>query len=216
MRSCMFLISLILWIRIPYYGWNSKILFFIFVLFITSLTRFCLLMVGWRSFRKYGALGRIRRVAQILSFEINFGIFLFLLFFLKNKIVLVLKSSVVFIFWCLLIFWILLIIETQRAPIDLSERERELVSGYNTEFSSIYFTLIFLSEYLNILFFTAVLMILLLNLKASLWFLIICCVLLIRSCFPRIRFDTLLEISWLKLLPVVSFIVLIIYPIKFL
>lgn len=94
----------------------------------------------------------------------------------------------------MVILFILLILERQRSPIDLAERERELVSGYNIEFSSIFFTLIFLSEYLNIVVLSGIFCYLILKLSSGMFILVLFLMLIVRSCYPRIRYDTLLQI----------------------
>lgn len=197
------LISLFIWIVIPFYFWNKKILLIFWILIVFGLRAFIILIVGWVSFSKYGVLGSNRRVIQVLRFEINFTLLLMIPFvynFILNMKYVIRRS--LFILSIFIIF-ILFTVETQRTPADLSEGERELVSGYNTELNSLLFTRIFLAEYRNIIS----LIIILLYRHSYMSFLNILLflnfILIIRACFPRIRYDILIKLRWLILSPII-------------
>ena len=98
--------------------------------------------------------------------------------------------------------------ESQRAPFDFSEGESELVSGFNTEFGSVLFSFIFLSEHGIIIFSVAVLSFLFRTHLGGffvilLWGRIIILVVLVRAVRPRLRFDILQIVSWKVLLPII-------------
>ena len=142
-----FFISFLLWIIIPISLWSNKTIILLWILLILGLIRFCLLLIGWRSINKYGILGSNRRLAQMLSFEILLRLLVFCSFIIKSKVSWSPKENSALVILILgFLFFITIIIETQRSPIDLSEGERELVRGYNTEFSSIMFVYLFLAE----------------------------------------------------------------------
>lgn len=135
---------------------------FLGVLSISSLAGIGIVFSGWSSSSSFSSLGSFRRMRQFLSFEVVFSfIWLFLLWSLFSGISTVFFHSSIFL-KCIFFLWILgfllsLLSETQRAPFDLPEGESELVSGFNTEFSSILFSILFLREYNLLLFFLGVL-----------------------------------------------------------
>lgn len=94
--------------------------------------------------------------------------------------------------------WVILVLaETQRAPLDLAEAERELVSGYNVEYGRFNFVLLFLAEYGNILM-LAIFSYLFWGAGLLLWLIVF---LFFRSCYPRVRYDWLMSIMWFIMLP---------------
>lgn len=108
----------------------------------------------------------------------------------------------IFIFIPLVCPWVLsCLAETNRAPFDFREGERELISGFNIEFGAITFTLLFLAEYGIILFFRIISSFLLFNYRFVISWLIIFIFLLIRRVYPRFRYDKLIRITWTIFLP---------------
>lgn len=209
-------ISFLLWLLFPFYINYNKILTLIWFLFILGLLSFCMLLIGWSSLGKYSRLGGNRSLAQTLRFEIALTGVIIIPFILKNKLSIVVNSNYYLILIPILslIVIILLIIEIQRAPLDLSEAERELVRGYNTEYSSLLFVLIFLAEYSNIIILLFIWLLLfikinIMNLLVRIWLLII-----VRSCYPRVRYDILIKFSWFKLAPIRLYIWIFIISIK--
>jgi len=119
---------------------------------------FCVIVSGWASNSKYSLIGSLRSIAQSISYESVFRtllvLFIFIIFSFSLKRFMVF-SSLIFIY--LLPIWVVCILaETHRAPFDFREAESELVSGFNTEYSGVYFAFIFLSEYSVLLFFSVV------------------------------------------------------------
>lgn len=213
--TCYFilLVRIYLWLSFPFKAWvsNKSILVF-WVLFLIGVSRFFVLILGWRSFRKYSLLGRIRRVRQVISLEVLI-IILFLCYFiaLNSLSLLNIKFSIIFIALGVLILRVI-ILETHRAPFDLSEGERELVRGYNIEFRRILFILIFLSEYNTLVFFSLFWSFIF---RKMFWsFFILFILLIIRTCFPRVRYDYIINYTWVVLLPASVFLSLLVIVFK--
>src|SRR6185437_4940258 len=118
-----------------------------------------LILSGWASNSRYSFLGSIRSTAQMISYELIFGIINLTLMFISkscNYINILLLQQKTWFFFLLfplfLCFLIIILAETNRTPFDLAEAEAESVAGYNLEYSSIVFALFFLGEYANMLF----------------------------------------------------------------
>jgi NADH-quinone oxidoreductase subunit H len=123
-----------------------------------SLNAYFIIIAGWASNSKYAFLGSLRAAAQIISYEISLGLIIMPIFLFAgslNLTVIVLNQESIFniipLFYSALLFFIIILAETNRVPFDLPEAESELVSGYHVEYSSIGFTLFFPAEYSNIL-----------------------------------------------------------------
>ena len=138
----------------------------LYILAISSLSVYGLVMAGWASNSKYPFFSAMRAAAQMISYEVSIGFILVCVIlyagtFNLNEIVLAQKGHGFGIvngyFFNLLLFpmWVMFFIsslaETQRVPFDLTEAESELVAGYQTEYSSMSFALFWLGEYANIL-----------------------------------------------------------------
>ena len=126
---------------------------------IISIGIYPLFIAGWRSNRKYSLLGRIRGVAQTISYEIALALFVFVLFcryrdYNLNMTISDSPRRLVFLLPILVILFICLVAETNRTPFDFAEGESELVSGFNTEYGGGLFALIFIAEYGIIIFFS--------------------------------------------------------------
>merc|ERR1739838_268626 len=151
----LFIIPSLLWslLRFPSAGTHCP-LRILFVLVLMSFPIFGLLGRGWGSNRKYAILGATRSVAQSISYEVCLSL-IFLIFGLFLRLDFLSPSPVLMLFvsthCCFLLFTVFLA-ESNRSPFDLAEGESELVSGYNVEYSGSLFVLLFLSEYLGILF----------------------------------------------------------------
>lgn len=115
-------------------------------------------MAGWASNSKYALLGRLRAIAQTISYEVRMALVLLFPLFLVGRFSFIeVKESQSLIWIALLIvpvsflWFVTCVAETNRAPFDFAEGESELVSGFNIEYGSAGFALIFLAEYANIL-----------------------------------------------------------------
>lgn len=155
--ALMLLLPLILWSQV----WVSSSVLsplypLLLILFLASLSVFGTLGIGWGSNSTYSELGATRSVAQCISYEVVFSLFLFTSFWLSSFMVFGPKILAAGCFSPLriLILFLLCLAESNRSPFDFVEGESELVSGFNVETSSLPFLLIFLSEYLSIIFFS--------------------------------------------------------------
>lgn len=116
---------------------------------VRSILVFSVLIAGWSSNSKYSLIGSLRSVAQSISYESVFRTILVLILFINiSYSIRSFQSFRSIINIYLIIVWVVCVLaETHRAPFDFREAESELVSGFNTEYSGVYFAFIFLSEY---------------------------------------------------------------------
>ena len=210
-----FLVILIIWLLIKeiFYFFNLKILI-IFFLILLGLSVYSTLLAGWRSVSKFASLGRIRSCRQSISYEVGMALFFIsiILFYCSIKIRFFSSFGNYLILFPIFIIWFLsCIAETNRAPFDFREGERELISGFNIEFGAITFTLLFLAEYGIIIFFSIFSSFLFFSINLFIRFLIVFVFILIRSVFPRFRYDKLIKITWFYFLPCAIFFCLISY-----
>jgi NADH-quinone oxidoreductase subunit H len=197
---------------------------------IASMSVYGIVLAGWSSNSKYSLLGGLRSSAQMISYELSYGLALASVLLVGNSLSitdLVNRQAgawlhVVprwFVFVQPLGFLIFLtagIAETNRAPFDFPEAEQELVAGYHTEYSSMSFAMFFLAEYINMVTVSAVATDLYLGgwwfpfVPESLGWLVFLAkisVLLffyiwMRWSLPRYRYDQLMAFGWKFLLPV--------------
>nr|YP_002038859.1 NADH dehydrogenase subunit 1 [Sinonovacula constricta]ACF41611.1 NADH dehydrogenase subunit 1 [Sinonovacula constricta] len=190
----------------------------LFFMAVSCLNVYGLILVGWSSNCQYGLLGSMRAVAQSISYELIMSTVMMcsLLFLSSLELFLYRDIGFSFIFVCLeamLIWFITVLAETNRAPFDFVEGESELVAGYNVEFGGFGFALIALAEYGAILFMSMMTGLLFLgglmplsmggNIVVGLLVVIISYVIVcVRGAYPRFRYDQLMEFCWVKLLPV--------------
>jgi NADH-quinone oxidoreductase subunit H len=156
-----FTLSLLGWAVIPFSSiavlsdLNVGILY---LLAISSLGVYGILISGWASNSKYAFLGCLRSTAQMISYEVSIGFIILTVIvcsgsFNLSKIIHAQKSVwfIIPLFPMFFLFFISSLAETNRHPFDLPEAEAELVSGYNVEYSAMGFALFFLGEYANML-----------------------------------------------------------------
>lgn len=224
-----FLLSLIGWAVIPF---SHKIVLadtnlgILYLLAISSLSVYGIILAGWSSNSKYAYLGALRSASQMISYEISLGFVILSVAVCVGSLNLskiVLAQKEIWLFVPLLplfvIFYISMLAETNRHPFDLPEAESELVSGYNVEYSAMTFALFFLAEYANMLIMSSISAILFLGgwlppfnifpfniFPGSLWFSIkvvlgVVFFIVTRATLPRYRYDQLMQLGWKCFLP---------------
>lgn len=221
-----FMLSLMGWCVIPY---NEDVIFVnlnvgvLYLLAISSLGVYGILVAGWSSNSKYPFLGALRSASQMISYEISIGFILLSVCacagsFNLIEIVLAQKGGWYFLplFPMFVMFNISMLAETNRHPFDLPEAEAELVSGYNVEYSAMTFALFFLGEYANMLLMSAFNTILFLGgwlspffiflIPGSCWFALkillgVVFFIVTRATLPRYRYDQLMLLGWKCFLP---------------
>jgi NADH-quinone oxidoreductase subunit H len=197
---------------------------------ITSMGIYGIVLAGWSSNSKYSLLGGLRSSAQMISYELSYGLALASVVMLAGSLSLreIVTNQAGYWFhvipkWYVflqplgfLIFMTAGVAETNRAPFDFPEAEQELVAGYHTEYSSMSFALFFLAEYINMVTVSAVATSLFLGgwfgpllpeWLGWVWFLLKVFLILffyvwMRWTLPRYRYDQLMEFGWKWLLPV--------------
>ena len=234
-----FVISLIGWSVIPYdkYSLLADInLGILFLLAISSLGVYGIIMSGWSSNSKYAFLGGLRSTAQMVSYEVSLGFIITIIITccgsFNLSLIIESQQNVWFITPFLplfLMFFTSALAETNRHPIDLPEAEAELVSGYNVEYSAMGFALFSLGEYSNMLLMSALNSIFFFGgwlapfnfltfIPGSFWFSTKICFfvllfIVMRAALPRYRYDQLMGLGWKVFLPLSYH--LIFYLIKF-
>jgi NADH-quinone oxidoreductase subunit H len=197
----------------------------LWVLAMSSVTIYGIVLAGWASGSNYPLLGSIRSSAQMVSYEVGMGLALVAVLMysghLRMSEIVASQDRVWNVVPQLPAFAIYLIAglaETNRPPFDLPEAESELVAGYHTEYSGIKFALFYLGEYLNTLTVASIAVTLFLGgwrgphpgfllwLWPPLWFLakvlvIVYVYIWIRATLPRIRYDRLMSFGWKVLIP---------------
>nr|YP_010267106.1 NADH dehydrogenase subunit 1 [Arcte coerula]UIF93625.1 NADH dehydrogenase subunit 1 [Arcte coerula]UNP54904.1 NADH dehydrogenase subunit 1 [Arcte coerula] len=211
-----FMLSLMIWMLIPYYfnlvSFNLGILFF---LSCTSMGVYTVMIAGWSSNSNYALLGGLRAVAQTISYEVSLALIL------MSSIIMIMDFNLLkFSYYQNMIWFIFMMFplglcwmssslaETNRTPFDFAEGESELVSGFNIEYSSGGFALIFLAEYSSILFMSLLFVLLYLGgYELSIMFylkltLISFLFIWVRGTLPRYRYDKLMYLAWKIYLPI--------------
>jgi NADH-quinone oxidoreductase subunit H len=195
----------------------------LFILAISSLGVYGIILGGWSSNSKYAFLGSLRSAAQMISYEISLSLIILPVILVVNSFNL---NEIVFfqqqagwlgiaLLPLFVAFFISMLAETNRTPFDLPEAEAEIVAGYNVEYSSITFALFFLGEYGNMLVLAFIITIFYLGgwigpmmwaVPLGFWYILkvlVFCFLyiFIRANLPRYRYDQLMSIGWKVLLP---------------
>lgn len=206
---------------IPLYLANVNIAL-LYVLGVSSLAVYGIVLAGWASNSKYALLGGLRASAQMISYELALGVSLIGVLMLAGSLSLVdivdAQRSIWFVLLQplgFLIYWISSIAETNRAPFDMPEAEQELTAGFHVEYSGMRFALFTMTEYIHMINVSAISTTLFLGgwrgpfmseTLGPLWFSIKVLVLLVcfvwfRGTFPRLRYDRLMNLGWKVLLP---------------
>jgi NADH-quinone oxidoreductase subunit H len=204
----------------------------LFILAITSISVYGVVLAGWSSNSKYAILGGIRASAQMISYELAMGLTVLVPIMLANSmdlgVIVEGQRGMWYVFLqpiAALVFWIAALAELQRAPFDLLEAEQELSAGFTVEYSSMRFGMFFLAEYMKMIIFCALFAVFFLGgyrgpfvdqvpalgfvYTAVKVILGLCVMIWIRASLPRLRYDQLMSFGWKVLLPlsVVNFII---------
>jgi NADH-quinone oxidoreductase subunit H len=213
----------------PYFaiapGLNVAVLF---LLAITSISVYGVVLAGWASNSKYAVLGGIRASAQMISYELALGLTVLIPIMLADSMnlgdIVAAQSDGWFVLRqpiAAVIFFIGMMAELQRAPFDLLEAEQELSAGYSVEYSGMRFGMFFMAEYMKMIIFSAIIVVLFfggyrgpfVDALPGLGFLymilkiivFLCLMIWIRASFPRFRYDQLMGLGWKRLLPISVF-----------
>ena len=208
----------------------------LYTLALSSLGVYGILLAGWSANSKYAFLGSLRSTAAMISYELILSSAILIIILLSGTLnyitIIEIQQSIWFIVPLLPVFifyFIAILAETSRTPFDLQEAESELVAGFFTEHSSVPFVFFFLGEYSSIVLFSCLTAIFflggynlpeifvndsILNIQAIILGLKTCIFcyffVLFRATLPRLRYDQLITLCWLNLLPVaVAFIILV-------
>lgn len=203
----------------------------LFILAMSSIGVYGIILAGWSSGSAYPLLGGIRSTAQVISYEVAMGLAFASVFLYAGTMstsgIVAAQDRVWFTFLMLpsfLVYLTAMVGETNRAPFDLPEAEGELVGGFHTEYSSLKFALFFLAEYINMTTVSAVAVTLFLGgwhapfpfnlwsaantgwwpvlwFTAKLWGFIFVYIWL-RGTLPRLRYDQFMALGWKILIPV--------------
>jgi NADH-quinone oxidoreductase subunit H len=203
----------------------------IFVMAISSIGIYGIVLGGWSSGSTYSLLGGLRSSAQMISYEVAMGLAFVAVFLhaqsMSTSEIVEAQHDVWFLFTLLpsfVIYVIAMVGETNRAPFDLPEAEGELVGGFHTEYSSLKFALFFLAEYINMATVSALAVTLFLGgwrapWPISIWdganhgywpfiwfmakvMLFIFVFIWLRGTLPRLRYDQFMAFGWKVLIPI--------------
>jgi len=200
----------------------------LYVIAMTSLGVYGIVLAGWSSNSKYSLLGGLRASAQMVSYELSAGLAMMPVFMLVGSLSLqeivkaqegfrwfIWSSPITFVAG--LLFYVCALAEINRTPFDLPEAESELVSGFCTEYSSMKYAMFFMAEYANMVTVSAIATTLFLGgwdgpfsrtipllsplyFTAKVYFLMFVAM-WIRATLPRYRYDQLMALGWKVLLP---------------
>lgn len=211
----------------------------LYILALTSMGVYGITLAGWSSNNKYSLLGGLRSSAQLISYELSMGVSIIGVLLVAGSLQLddIVQRQAQVLWagipsWNLIIqpvafitFFVAAFAETNRLPFDLPEAEPELVGGYHTEYSGLKFGLFMLSEYVNVITASAVVVTLFLGGYAFPWgeamgltgnmlalaevgtfvfkvALVMIFIILIRWTLPRFRYDQLMNLGWKVMLPI--------------
>jgi NADH-quinone oxidoreductase subunit H len=200
----------------------------LYVMAITSMGVYGVIVAGWASNSKYAFLGCLRSAAQIVSYEIAMGFALVTVLMMSHSLNLsdivraqqgqwgFLNWNLIPLFPMFLVYFISAVAETNRAPFDVAEGESEIVAGFHVEYSGMAFAIFFLAEYANMILVCTLAAIMFLGGWLSpvpflpdsfLWLLgkigvLLFCFLWFRATFPRYRYDQIMRLGWKIFIPI--------------
>ncbi len=216
----------------------------LYILALTSIGVYGVIIAGWASNSKYAFLGAMRSAAQIVAYEIAMGFALVGVLMAAGSLNLreiVLNQAGGLHQWYLwpllplaLVYFIAGVAETNRAPFDVAEGESEIVAGFHVEYSGMAFAVFFLAEYANMILIAALTTIMFLGgwhapfefapftwIPALFWFLgktavVLFFFLWFRATFPRYRYDQIMRLGWKVFIPVTLVWIVVIGVARFL
>jgi len=191
----------------------------LFLLAMSSLGVYSVVLAGWSSNNKYALLGGIRAAAQMMSYEVFMGLALLGSVMLAGSFrltdIVEAQRGLWFVipqFLGFVLFLIAGVAETRRLPFDLAEAESELIAGFHSEYSGMKFGMFFVGEYIGVILVSAAISLLFFGgwlgplFPPAVWFgaktmFFICFFILLRAGLPRPRFDQLMSWGWKVMLP---------------
>ena len=198
----------------------------LYVMAITSMGVYGVIIAGWASNSKYAFLGAMRSAAQIVSYEIAMGFALVGVLMAAQSLNLVdivqhqsggLQHWYIWpLFPLFIVYLVSGVAETNRAPFDVSEGESEIVAGFHVEYSGMAFAVFFLAEYANMILIAALTTLMFLGGWLSpvtflpdgfLWWVlkvgfVLFLFLWFRATFPRYRYDQIMRLGWKVFIPI--------------
>jgi len=202
----------------------------LYILALTSLAVYGIIIAGWSSNSKYAFLGAMRSAAQIVAYEIAMGFALVCVLIAAGSlnlgdIIRAQSGSILHWFWLPLlpifvVYFISGVAETNRAPFDVAEGESEIVAGFHVEYGGMAFSIFFMAEYANMILISALASIMFLGgwlspfqgvpvigANSIFWLLLKMSVFLFmflwfRATFPRYRYDQIMRLGWKVFLPI--------------
>lgn len=199
----------------------------LYVLAITSMGVYGVIVAGWASNSKYAFIGAMRSAAQIVAYEIAMGFALVCVLMMSGSLNLsaivdaqrtgygLLGWNLIPLFPMFLVYFIAALAETNRAPFDVAEGESEIVAGFHVEYSGTAFAVFFLAEYANMILVSALAALMFLGGWLSpvpglpdsfVWMLaktafLLFCFFWFRATFPRYRYDQIMRLGWKVFIP---------------
>jgi NADH-quinone oxidoreductase subunit H len=212
----------------------------LFLLAVSSIAVYGIMLAGWSSGSKYPLLGSVRASAQMVSYEAAMSLSVAAVVLVAGSLsthdIVVEQARWQWNLWALgavpfIIYLVAATAEVNRPPFDLVEAEQELVGGFHTEYSSIRFALFFLAEFMNTITVSAIAVTLFLggtngpempfwpSLWPTVWFLGKLLIFLfiyvwLRGTLPRLRYDQLMDLGWKALIPLALFWLLLIAALR--
>jgi NADH-quinone oxidoreductase subunit H len=199
----------------------------LYLLAISSLGVYGIIIAGWASNSKYAFLGALRSAAQMVSYEVSMGFVIVTVLLCVGSLNLndIVRAQrhiwfLIPLFPMFIIFFISGLAETNRAPFDLAEGDTEIVAGFFVEYSAMSFALFFLGEYANMILISGTTTVLFLGgwlsplpfapftwVPGVFWFLlkVFACLfvfLWVRATLPRYRYDQIMALGWKVFLPI--------------
>jgi len=203
----------------------------LYILAMTSMGIYGIIIAGWASNSKYAFLGAMRSAAQVVSYELAMGFALVCVLMMSKSLNLgdivngqqgnsLLNWYLIPLFPIFLVYLISGVAETNRAPFDVAEGESEIVAGFHVDYSGMAFTVFFLAEYSNMILVATLTSIMFLGgwlppvdmepftwIPGFIWLLLKIAFILFfflwfRATFPRYRYDQIMRLGWKIFIPI--------------